>query len=255
MTKTIKKDLLNIKMYPSRSEMGCGAACDIEKAVSSVIAQRGEYNIIFAAAPSQREVLDALSVSSKIDWDKVHAFHMDEYVGISPEAPQGFAKFLRDALFDKARPGSVEYLNSTADPETESERYAALLKKFPADIVIMGIGENGHIAFNDPHEADFNDDALVKIVTLDEKCRQQQVNDGCFSRLEDVPETALTLTIPALVAAPQVFCIVPARTKAAAVYDTVHGPVSETCPASVLRRHPNAVLYLDPDSSSLMAPV
>ena len=167
MTKTIKKDLLNIKMYPSRSEMGCGAACDIEKAVSSVIAQRGECNIIFAAAPSQREVLDALSVSSKIDWDKVHAFHMDEYVGISPEAPQGFAKFLRDALFDKARPGSVEYLNSTADPETESERYAALLKKFPADIVIMGIGENGHIAFNDPHVSDGNDDALVKSVTLD----------------------------------------------------------------------------------------
>lgn len=252
MNQIIKKDLLNIKVYPSRSEMGCQAACDIEQAISSVIARRGECNVIFAAAPSQREVLSALAVSTIIDWNKVHAFHMDEYVGISPEAPQGFARFLRDAIFDKARPGSVEYLNSTADPEAEAERYAALLKKFPADVVIMGIGENGHIAFNDPHEADFNDNALVKIVTLDEKCRQQQVNDGCFSKLNDVPKTALTLTIPALVAAPQVFCIVPASTKARAVYDTVNGPVSETCPASVLRRHSNAVLYLDPDSSSLL---
>lgn len=252
MTQIIKKDLLNIKVYPSRNEMGCQAACDIEQAISSVIALRGGCNVIFAAAPSQREVLAALAVSSRIDWNKVHAFHMDEYVGISPEAPQGFAKFLRDTIFEKARPGSVEYLNSIAEPEAEAERYAALLKKFPADIVIMGIGENGHIAFNDPHEANFNDNALVKIVTLDEKCRQQQVNDGCFYQLNDVPKTALTLTVPALVAAPQVFCIVPASTKARAVYDTVNGPVSETCPASVLRRHSNAVLYLDPDSSSLL---
>lgn len=252
MTQTIKKDLLSIKIYSTRSEMGIHAAHDIEDAISSVIKQKGVCNVIFAAAPSQNEVLAALASSHKIDWKKVHAFHMDEYVGISPDAPQGFARFLRSALFDKAEPGAVEYLDCCAAPETEAARYAALLKEYPTDIVIMGIGENGHIAFNDPHVADFNDDAMVKTVTLDEKCRRQQVNDGCFSQLSDVPESALTLTIPTLTAAPRIFCIVPAPTKAQAIYHTVNGPVSETCPASILRRHPNAVLYLDPDSSSLL---
>lgn len=252
MAKTIKKELLNIEIFPSRSEMGSRAARDIEDAVSAVILKRGVCNIIFAAAPSQNEVLTALAASAKIDWGKVHAFHMDEYVGISPDAPQGFANFLRKALFEKVKPGKVEYLDSCAAPQAEAERYAALLKAYPADIVIMGIGENGHIAFNDPHVADFEDEALVKIVTLDEKCRNQQVNDACFDLLDDVPKTALTLTIPALTAAPQIFCIVPAHTKAQAVFDAINGPVAESCPASVLRRHKNATLYLDSDSSSLL---
>lgn len=255
MVQTMKKDLLKVNIYASRDEMGMEAARDIEAAIASVIAQRGECNVIFAAAPSQNEVLSALAASSKIDWSRVHAFHMDEYIGISPEAPQGFARFLRSAIFEKANPGKVEYLNCSADPETEAERYSALLKEFPTDIVIMGIGENGHIAFNDPHVADFCDKALVKTVTLDEKCRMQQVNDGCFAKLQDVPETALTLTIPALMAAPRAFCIVPAITKAQAVFDTLEGSVSETCPASILRNHSNAVLYLDPDSSSLLTEV
>lgn len=252
MAQTIKKDLLTIEIYPSRSEMGRQAALRIEDAISSVISKRGGCNIIFAAAPSQREALSALAASSKIDWKKVHAFHMDEYVGISPHAPQGFARFLKNAIFDKAEPGAVDYLDCCAAPEAEAARYTALLKEFPADITVMGIGENGHIAFNDPHVADFNDCACVKIVTLDEKCRKQQVNDGCFTRLSEVPKTALTLTIPALIAANEVFCIVPASTKAQAVFNTVNGPISETCPASILRRHPNARLYLDCDSSSLL---
>lgn len=255
MTQTMKKDLLNVNIYPSRSEMGIQAARDIEDAICAVIAQRGACNIIFAAAPSQNEVLAALVASIKIDWEKVHAFHMDEYIGISPDAPQGFARFLRDAIFEKVNPGKVEYLNCSAAPESEIERYTALLKEFPTDIVIMGIGENGHIAFNDPHVADFNDTAVVKAVELDEKCRKQQVNDGCFSKLEDVPKTALTLTIPTLTAAPQIFCIVPAKTKAQAVFNTLNGSISETCPASILRNHPNATLYLDPDSSSLLTEV
>lgn len=247
-----KKELLTIEIHPTRNEMGQKAARDIEAAICAVIAQKGSCNMIFAAAPSQREVLATLASSAEIDWNRVHAFHMDEYVGISPTAPQGFAKFLRDALFEQAKPGAVEYLNCTANPEEEAKRYTALLKQFPTDVVVMGIGENGHIAFNDPHVADFNDPAAVKIVTLDEKCRQQQVNDGCFANLEDVPKTALTLTIPTLVAAPQVFCIVPAETKAQAVFHTVNGPISEACPASILRRHASATLYLDADSSSLL---
>lgn len=252
MIQMYKKDLLNVQIYPSRSEMGKHAAHDIEEAICSAIDANNVCNIIFAAAPSQNEVLAALATSSKIDWKKVHAFHMDEYIGIDSNAPQGFAQFLRHALFDKVHPGIVEYLDCSAEPESEAARYSALLKEFPANIVIMGIGENGHIAFNDPHVADFNDKDMVKVVTLDEKCRQQQVNDGCFPHLEDVPKTALTLTIPTLTAPSQIFCIVPAQTKAQAVLNTINGPVSESCPASILRCHPNATLYLDSDSSSLI---
>lgn len=247
-----EKDLLRIHIFETRCEMGASAARDIERAVCEVIAQKGTCNVIFAAAPSQNEVLQGLSESKKIDWSCVTAYHMDEYVGIAANAPQGFARFLEQALFSKVPLGKIEYLNCEADAQQETQRYAQLLRENPADLVVMGIGENGHIAFNDPHVALFDDPELVKIVTLDEKCRRQQVNDGCFAKLDDVPKIAMTLTIPALVAAPNVFCIVPAKTKAEAVFATVNGPVTEACPASILRRHKNAVLYLDGDSSSLL---
>lgn len=146
---------------------------------------------------------------------------------------------------------TVNTIDSTAaDPEAECRRYAALLQAHPCDIVCMGIGENGHIAFNDPHVADFGDKAAVKVVALDETCRQQQVNDGCFARLDDVPTHALTLTIPTLTAPEAVFCIVPAKTKANAVYATLRGGITEACPASILRRHANATLYCDADSAA-----
>ena len=252
MQKNIQKDNLHVEIFPTRSQMGLAAAQDIEAAICRIIAEKGTCNIIFAAAPSQNEVLAALAASSKIDWKNVHAFHMDEYVGISRDAPQGFANFLRRALFDRVPLGEVDYLDCTAVPEEEARRYADLLKKYPADLVVMGIGENGHIAFNDPHVADFQDPLAVKVVTLDEKCRLQQVHDGCFASLSDVPQQAMTLTIPTLCAPSRVFCIVPAATKAPAVQATLEGPVSEKCPASILRRHPNATLYLDSDSSSLL---
>lgn len=250
MLKQFRKDSLLVEIFPSRSQMGQAAARDIEDAICRFIAEKGACNVIFAAAPSQNEVLAGLAASQRIDWTKVHAFHMDEYVGIAPTAPQGFANFLRTALFEKVPMGSVEYLDCTARPEQETERYAALLAKNPADLVVMGIGENGHIAFNDPHVADFQDPLAVKTVALDEKCRLQQVHDGCFRDLSAVPTHAMTLTIPTLCRPERVFCIVPAITKAQAVRDTVNGPISESCPASILRRHPNATLYLDPDSAS-----
>lgn len=250
MKKSFKQDGLQVFIYDTRGEMGAAAAADIEKAVAEVQTEKGFCNMIYAAAPSQNEVLAALAGSKKIDWTHVRAFHMDEYIGLTADAPQGFGNFLRAALFEKVPFGSVYCLDSTAKPETEAARYAELLREYPVDITVMGIGENGHIAFNDPHEAFFDDPKQVKTVTLDETCRMQQVHDGCFARLEDVPETALTLTIPALCAAGRVFCIVPARTKARAVYQTLRGPVTEECPASVLRRHPNAALYLDQDSAA-----
>ena len=251
-----KKDQLLIKRYGSREEMGAGAAKDIGNAVMRTIAKKGEVNMIFAAAPSQNEMLKYLLTERGIDWSYVNAMHMDEYVGLSGWDPHSFGFYLREHIFGRKTFRSVHYINGTAiDPEEECLRYAKVLEKHPVDIVCLGIGENGHIAFNDPWVADFNDTELVKIVELDRVCRQQQVHDGCFEKLDEVPTHAMTLTIPALLAAKEMFCVVPALTKAEAVRSMIEGPVDETCPASILRTHPSATLYIDPDSGSLLHPV
>lgn len=247
-----KKDQLSVQVFETRAEMGTAAACDIEHAILEVLEEKCFCNMIFAAAPSQNEVLQALAQSKKVDWSRVNAFHMDEYIGLPADAPQGFANFLRRALFHKLPFGSVNCIDSTADPEEEVKRYAALLLENPCDIVVLGIGENGHLAFNDPGVAQFDDSETVKIVGLDDVCRMQQVHDGCFAAIGQVPHAAVTLTIPALFAAQKAFCIVPGPTKAAAVKNTLTGDISENCPASILRRHPRAALYLDRDSAGLL---
>ena len=250
---TFQKDLLTVNVYESRTEMGEAAAADIKACILSLLQTKETINMIFAAAPSQNEVLYALATDKEIPWNRVNAFHMDEYIGLSADAPQGFGNFLKEHIFGLADFKSVSYINvSASDAEAECERYAALLAKHPTDIVVMGIGENGHIAFNDPPVADFKDPKAVKPVELDEVCRNQQVNDGCFARLEDVPKTAITLTVPTLFAGDHLFCIVPARTKARAVRATLCDEINEKCPATVLRRHESAILYLDGDSSSLL---
>ena len=209
--------------------------------------------MIFAAAPSQNEVLANLANDKEIPWGRVNAFHMDEYIGLDKDAPQGFGNFLCEHIFGIAPFKSVNYIRIDApDADEECRRYSELLQKNPMDIVVLGIGENGHIAFNDPPFADFNDDKLVKTVKLDEVCRNQQVNDGCFAKIDDVPTHALTLTVPALMSGKELYCIVPAKTKAKAVYETINGEVTDRCPASVLRTHKNATLYLDPDSASML---
>ena len=251
--KTIHKDLLRVHIYDTRAEMGKAAAKDIKACMLSLLATKAEINMIFAAAPSQNEVLEALATDREIPWNRVNAFHMDEYIGLSADAPQGFGNFLRAHIFGLADFKSVSYIDIKAnDVQKECERYASLLAQYPTDIVVMGIGENGHIAFNDPPVADFNDKKAVKAIPLDEICRQQQVNDGCFATLDDVPKTAITLTVPTLFAGKHLFCIVPAKTKAKAVQATLCGEIGEACPATVLRRHQSAVLYLDRDSSSLL---
>ena len=251
--KTVTYDRLTVKIYPSRDEMGSAAAKEIKEGIVSLLKEKREINMIFAAAPSQNEVLASLCADGDIEWGRINAFHMDEYIGLSADAPQAFGNFMRRHLFGLVPFKSVNYIDVTAvDPHAESERYSALLEKYPPDIVVMGIGENGHIAFNDPPVADFNDKVKVKAVELDSICRNQQVNDGCFERLSDVPTHALTLTIPTLVSATRLFCIVPAKTKAAAVRETLMGRIDEHCPASILRTHGNATLYLDPDSASLI---
>ena len=251
--KTFDKDLLKVNVYSSRDEMGAAAAADVKAAILRALAKKDTINMIFAAAPSQNEVLANLASDKEIPWGRVNAFHMDEYVGLDKDAPQGFGNFLNRAIFGIAPFKSVNYIDiSATDREKECERYSKLLREYPVDIVVLGIGENGHIAFNDPPFADFEDEKLVKSVKLDEVCRNQQVNDGCFAKLSDVPTHALTLTVPALMAGKELYCIVPAKTKAKAVLETLNGEITPACPASVLRTHKCATLYLDPDSSSLL---
>ena len=248
----MKVDNLTVKKFETRAEMGSVAAADITAAINTLLAKKTEINMIFAAAPSQNDVLQSL-VESNVDWSRVNAFHMDEYIGLPRTAPQGSGNFLVDHIFGKVPFKSVNLINCAAeDAQAECDRYEAMLKANPVDIIILGIGENGHIAFNDPWVANFNDDRLVKIVELDDVCRQQQVNDGCFATIDDVPKTAMTLTCPVFIQAPQLFCIVPAITKAKAVKRTLEGAINEECPATVLRNHPDAVLYLDAASASLL---
>ncbi len=230
--------------------MGLAAATGVAEKINELLETKPAVNIIFAAAPSQNEFLEAL-LKQDIDWTKVRGFHMDEYLGLDADAPQGFGNFLKERLFKKVSFNATYYLNGNApDAGLECLRYADLLKQFPPDIACMGIGENTHLAFNDPHVADFADPVLVKVVDLDNACRVQQVNDGCFARIEDVPTHALTLTIPALLSAPYVYVIVPGVNKANAVYHTLNEPISEKYPSTILRRHPNAALFIDDKSSA-----
>ena len=247
MVMEFQKDKLTVKRYDTRQEMGACAAAEAEKVIADIIAQKGQINMIFAAAPSQNEMLAGLLASEKIDWSKVNALHMDEYVGLPEGDSHSFGAYLYEHIFRHKDFKSVHYIGG-GDPEAVCARYTEILEEYPVDVVCLGIGENGHIAFNDPWVADFNDPKPVKIVELDGMCRQQQVNDGCFPTLADVPTHAVTLTVPALTAAKYMFCVVPGATKTAAVTNTVKGPICEDCPATVMRNHGGAILYCDSDS-------
>lgn len=246
-------DKLTVKIEESRTAMGALAAAEIAGTIRALLSEREEINIIFAAAPSQNEVLASLVADKTIDWTRINAFHMDEYIGLDATAPQRFGNFLSDHIFSLVPFRSVNYIDSASPAEVECRRYTELLRKHPTDIVVMGIGENGHIAFNDPGVADFNDPAVIKPAKLDEVCRMQQVHDGCFASIDEVPTHAFTLTCPTLVRATYKFCIVPAPTKAAAVARMLSGEVSDECPATLLRTVEGAVLYLEPDSASSLS--
>ena len=249
LLKDFYQDKLHVYTFDTRKEMGDCAGAQAAEVIGALLAEKDEVNIIFAAAPSQNETLAALK-SADIDWTRINAYHMDEYIGLPDEHPAGFRNFLKAALFDDLPFKSVNLLNGNAPViEEEIARYEALLREHPVDVCMLGVGENGHIAFNDPWVADFDDPALVKIVPLDEKCRNQQVHDGCFAELSQVPTHALTLTIPALTNAKHMFCTVPAATKADAVKAMLSGEVTIDCPASILTRHADARLYTDRDSA------
>lgn len=245
-----KNSWLDVNVLPSREELGKVAGSDIEKKIVDLLASKEEIRIIFAAAPSQNETLNYLVNSKKIDWSRVVAFNLDEYIGLASDAPQLFSSFLKERLFSKVMFKEVNLLKGDGNIGEEMKRYSELISSAPIDIVCLGIGENGHIAFNDPSVADFEDPLIVKQVRLDLESRIQQVNDGCFQRISDVPELALTLTIPTILKSEFLFCMVPGKSKKEAVFHTLNSPVTKEWPATVLQNHPNCKLYLDMDSFS-----
>lgn len=252
--KELNIDSLRVLVYNTREEMGQAAYQLYKQRVLQMAAERVDrIRAIYAAAHSQNDFFDVLAKDNEIDFQRIEAFHMDEYMGLGTDAPQNFGNFLKEAIFSRQNFYKVNYVNSSAKSiKDECLRYEALLKAAPLDIVSLGIGENGHIAFNDPHEARFDDQLWVRETSLDDICRQQQVNDGEFASIDEVPKTALTLTIPALMSCKTVIGIVPNKRKAQAVYDSLYGPVSEQCPASILRTHADATLFLDKDAAGLI---
>lgn len=247
---TYQVDQLHIEVHATREEMGRAAAAAAAKAIGNAIEKRGEARVILASAPSQNELLESL-VASQVDWSRVTIFHMDEYAGLDAMHPCSFRHYQQEHVLSRIQPRVFRGIQGEAtNIDEECRRYAALLAESPVDVVCLGIGENGHLAFNDPPVADFGDPNLVKVVELDQVCRQQQVNDGCFPALDAVPRYAITLTIPALLGGRELFCVVPGPRKAAAVRSALRGPVDTSCPASILRRHPHARLYLDAASAA-----
>ena len=219
--------------------------------ISEAIKERGQARILLSTGASQFTFFEHFT-KCDVDWSKVEMFHLDEYVGIPKTHPASFNFYLTNRFVNKVHPGKYHLIDGTADPAETIKQLTEELDKSPIDVGLIGIGENAHIAFNDPHVADFSDTRIMKVVDLDEKCRMQQVHDGCFSTIDEVPSFALTLTVPALMSAARIFCIVPSGTKSAAVKSAVDGDICESCPASILRTKPDATLYLDNDSSRLL---
>ncbi len=238
-------DQLRVSVFPDRFAVGRMASIQVATKMRKLLVENGRVRMIFAAAPSQNEFLDALSDEPDIDWSRVTVFHMDEYVQLPSDDPRTFANYLRTRLFDHVQPGIVHLIDASKDAQQECLHYSSLLRAAPIDIVCLGIGENGHIAFNDPGVADFTDPLYMKLVTLDVASRMQQVHDGCFMDFSSVPEQAVTLTIPALLSAQHLYCLVSGKNKHFAVSRTLTGPISEDCPASILRQHPDCTLFLD----------
>lgn len=247
--KEIKVNKLKVKVFDTRTNMGIYAADDFKKYICELQKNKKEINIIFAAAPSQMDFLKALRDIKEINWEKVNAFHMDEYVGIGIEDKQSFARFVKEEVVEPLGIKNFYPINGKAiDLENEMKRYTELLENHPIDIVVLGIGENAHIAFNDPGEADFFDPRVIKKVTLDDVCRQQQVNDGCFPNFDSVPKYAFSLTVPTLLRGNALFCLVPAKTKENAVYKVVNEEINDMVPATIMRVHNHAIMYCDSDS-------
>jgi glucosamine-6-phosphate deaminase len=248
--RSFKKDNLQVRIFNDKAEMGGASADFVSRNLLDAIEKNGSANMILATGTSQFPFLEALK-KKNIDWKKITVFHLDEYIGLSVKHPASFRKYLKERILDEVKPHKVWFLNGDSpDIKSEIAGYEKLLRNNVIDIACIGIGENGHIAFNDPPVADFNDPYLVKVVQLDDACRRQQLGEGWFPTFDDVPREALSLTIPAIMASRAISCVVPDERKSTAVYNTLNGEISTACPASVLRKHPDAVLFLDKYAAS-----
>lgn len=251
--KELSYEKLQVKVYENKVDLGKAAASHVAETISTMLTKQKRVNIVFSTGASQFQFVDGLK-EQDIDWSKIAAFHLDEYEGIDKAHPASFRLWLKTRIEEPFKPGAFYYIEGDApNAEAECERYTKLLKENPLDIGLIGIGENGHVAFNDPPVADFSDPKKVKIVELDEMCRKQQVGEGWFPTVDDVPRRALTLTVPAIMECKTIVSVVPDARKAEAVKNALEGPISTACPASILRTHPKATLFLDKDSASKLA--
>lgn len=247
-------EALEVRIHETQASLAADAAARAQEYLQNTLARQGSAAAILATGNSQLQFLDALVALGGVDWSKVTLFHMDEYLGLDDQHPASFRRYMRERVEARVKPRAFHYLaGDTLLPLSECERYTRLLRAQPIDLCCLGIGENGHIAFNDPPVADFADPHAVKLVKLDDACRQQQVGEGHFPNLQAVPQYAFTLTIPMLCSARRMLCIVPERRKAAAVRDALRGPIQTSCPGSILRKQAQCTLYLDADSASLLS--
>ena len=253
MSRAFLAEALAVRVFDDVGDMARAAADDGADAIREAIDARGAANVMLATGNSQLGFLAELVTYADLDWSRVTAFHMDEYVDLAPTHSASFQRYMRERVAARLPFKAFHYLTGdTGDAPAEARRYADLLRAHPLDLCCCGIGENGHLAFNDPPVADFDDPLDVKVVALEPESRRQQVAEGHFATVDDVPTHAISVTIPALLRARRVLAIVPEARKAVAVRDALQGPISTDCPASILRRRPNAILYLDAESSSLL---
>jgi glucosamine-6-phosphate deaminase len=243
--------MMKVEVYPSRAAAGEAAARAAADAILEFLQKREIIAVIFATGASQLDMLSALTSMHDLPWERISGFHLDEYVGISPDHPASFRRYLRDRLTSKVKMKEFFEVNGSAPaPQQTCQQYAEKLRAADPQLCLLGIGENGHLAFNDPPVADFNDPLDVKIAQLDEACRIQQVAEGWFGRIDEVPEQAITLTIPALIRVPKLIVSVPGNRKAGIVRRSLEDPISTQCPATILRTHPDVTVYLDVDSAA-----
>jgi glucosamine-6-phosphate deaminase len=244
---------LQVEVHPTNEAMGRAAAAAVAARLGQILAGQAVARVILATGNSQFTYTASLLADFSLPWDRIECFHMDEYVGMDANHPASFRRWMRERVESRAHPRGFHYIRGdNPDPQAECARYAALLAARPIDVISLGVGENGHIAFNDPPVADFHDPAAVKIVPLDEACKRQQVGEGHFPNLAAVPTHAITLTIPTLLNVGSIFCLVPEARKAPAVRAALEGPIATACPASILRNYGNARLFLDAQSAALL---
>jgi glucosamine-6-phosphate deaminase len=243
---------LQTRILPDKAALGEAAAAEAASVLRETIARQGRARVVAATGASQFEFLDALTTAPDVDWDRTTFFHLDEYVGLPASHPASFRRYLKERLADRVHPGTFHFIEGDRpDPEAEARRVGELIRAGEIDVAFVGIGENGHLAFNDP-PADFATDAPYLVVRLDEACRRQQLGEGWFARLEEVPQRAISMSIRQILKARRILCVVPDARKARAVRDCLTGDVSPLRPASALQRHPATTVYLDVNSAALL---